>query len=368
MSLETLKNRLRYDDTLRYSQGESKGLDSNYTRLEQMGGTDQWTRMREDKLRSLMKVLFFSYQRAIIKFDNDDREFEFRCLINHDKLKVDYEDKILSIPFREKPVNKDIVVDTGTPEQDDNNKYRIKTGDTFLWLSGNEDYMPDTHWMIYLQYSEETAYFRGEIRLCEDIVEINGKKYYAWSSGPNEQEIVWNVKKGVIWNDLNYTKLLFITKTQETINYLQRFDRIKMANGKFDDDGNALYDWWEVKGVNTNYGDGIIRIAIGETYNNTPGEEGKAERDEKQAEQERAAAASEIKGDIYLYPYETKVFTVEDPIPGAAWSISNDKVAKIVKQDENSLTLEVTTGKSFKQGFDVIYNGTETLHVIIKSL
>jgi hypothetical protein len=23
----------------------------------------------------------------------------FRCLINHDKLKVDYEDKIISIPF-----------------------------------------------------------------------------------------------------------------------------------------------------------------------------------------------------------------------------------------------------------------------------
>ena len=240
--------------------------------------------------------------------------------------------------------------------------------------------MPDTHWIIYLQYSEETAYFRGEIRLCEDIVEINGKKYYAWSSGPNEQEIVWNVKKGVIWNDLNYTKLLFITKSDEAVSYLQRFDRIKLASGKFEMDENGefildengdripVYDWWEVCGVNSNYGEGILRLALKETYNNTPGEEGKAEKDEKAAEDAAAAQQSGIQGDIVLYPYEVKVFSVSDPIPGAAWSISNNNVARIVKQDSSSLTLEVTTGKSFKQGFDIIYNETNKLHVVIKSL
>jgi len=40
----------------------------------------------------------------VIVFDKDDRQLHFRCLINHDKLKVDYEDKILSIPYREVPV------------------------------------------------------------------------------------------------------------------------------------------------------------------------------------------------------------------------------------------------------------------------
>ena len=127
---------------------------------------DQWTRMREDKLRSLKKTLRYSYQAAIVqKYDvsaNSDArwlislatkiekyatltiaeraaltdelaaaaqkypELEgvdptsqesiaifqnladrqvsaspyFRCLINHDKLKGDYEDKVLSIPYR----------------------------------------------------------------------------------------------------------------------------------------------------------------------------------------------------------------------------------------------------------------------------
>lgn len=380
MSIETMKKRLSYDAKQRYNPGESQGLDSNFARLEQAGGTDQWSRLKKDKLKSLMKALFFSYQAAVIRFDNDNREFDFRCLINHDKLKVDYEDKILSIPFNEVPVNGNEAVDVGTPTIEDPSRYRVKTGDTFTWLSGNEDYMPDTHWIIYLQYSEETAYFRGEIRLCEDIVEINGKKYYAWSSGPNEQEIVWNVKKGVIWNDLNYTKLLFITKSDEAVSYLQRFDRIKLASGKFEMDENGefildengdripVYDWWEVCGVNSNYGEGILRLALKETYNNTPGEEGKAEKDEKAAEDAAAAQQSGIQGDIVLYPYEVKVFSVSDPIPGAAWSISNNNVARIVKQDSSSLTLEVTTGKSFKQGFDIIYNETNKLHVVIKSL
>ena len=68
------------------------------------GYADPLVRLREDKLRSMKRALYNSYQAAVIKFDKDDRDFSFRCLINHDKLKVDYQDKILSIPFREIPV------------------------------------------------------------------------------------------------------------------------------------------------------------------------------------------------------------------------------------------------------------------------
>ena len=68
------------------------------------GYANPLVRIREDKLRSLKRALYNSYQSAVIVFDKDDRQLHFRCLINHDKLKVDYEDKILSIPFREVPV------------------------------------------------------------------------------------------------------------------------------------------------------------------------------------------------------------------------------------------------------------------------
>ena len=153
---------------------------------------DQFTRMREDKLRSLKKALHYSYQTAVIQKYNIQQDKDnqtnpyFRCLINHDKLKVDYEDKILSIPFEENSV-------TINPVKD--NKDMIETGfhngTVFTWIHGNrQDWVPDTHWIVYMQYSEETAYFRGEIREAAEEITItddkgNSHTYFGWTSGPN---------------------------------------------------------------------------------------------------------------------------------------------------------------------------------------
>ena len=71
-------------------------MDNLNKRLQYAGGIAQEDRMDADKLRSLKKALLYSYQAqtAILK---DNREF--KCLINHDKLKEDYDDKIISIPY-----------------------------------------------------------------------------------------------------------------------------------------------------------------------------------------------------------------------------------------------------------------------------
>ena len=61
-----------------------------------------------------------------------------RALINPDKTKQDYDDKILSIDYG-----------------------ILELGDVFKWVGTN------THWIIYLQALTEDAYFRGEIRLCK---------------------------------------------------------------------------------------------------------------------------------------------------------------------------------------------------------
>jgi len=82
-------------------------------------------------------------------------------------------------------------------------------------------------------------------------------------TGPNETTALWNIKKNVTWNDLNYTKLLYITKDEDTLAFFQRFDRI-IINGKP----------WEVQAYNENYStnknngidSGIIRVALKETY------------------------------------------------------------------------------------------------------
>jgi len=72
-----------------------------------------------------------------------------------------------------------------------------------------------------MQYSEETAYFRAEIRKADEEIEIitideegneSSVTYRGWMTGPNETTALWNTKKNVTWNDMNYTKLLYITK------------------------------------------------------------------------------------------------------------------------------------------------------------
>jgi len=38
-------------------------------------------------------------------------------------------------------------------EEDNVTVYRVRPGDTFQWISGNDGYMPNSYWIIYLQYS-----------------------------------------------------------------------------------------------------------------------------------------------------------------------------------------------------------------------
>jgi hypothetical protein len=84
-------------------------------------------------------------------------------------------------------------------------------------------------------------------------------------SGPNEKKIVWKNKQNVEWNDLNYSKLLYITRNDETVHYFKRFDRV-IVNGQP----------WQVQAYNENYGSkgnqpdsGIMRVALKEAYTDT---------------------------------------------------------------------------------------------------
>ena len=318
-------------------------------------------RLREDKLRSLKRAIYDSYQSAVIVFDKDDRQYHFRCLINHDKLKVDYEDKILSIPFRQIPVEyendkslsmADKIVDTGTPGQfldeaglpvinDEDGTttfYRVKAGDTFKWISGNEGYMPDSYWIIFLQYSEETAYFRGQIRKADDLIQIipieeDGSEgdpliYHGWTTGPNETQAIWNVKKGVVWNDLYYHKILYITKDENTQAYFRRFDRV-IINGQT----------WQVQGYNDNYGTtsknytgGMIRVALKETYTSTNEILKKIEEQDEEYDRQ-------IIGPITIQSYDVVTYYV--PNGTGLWDVPAASPLKVLLNENGKLKVEV---------------------------
>lgn len=93
-------------------------------RINYRGGANQQNRMIQDKLKSLKKALLYSYQAATAVL-KDGRQF--RCLINPDKNKPDYDNKIISIPFKDVCLNEPKV---GTTTQG-TVQIGMKPGDVF---------------------------------------------------------------------------------------------------------------------------------------------------------------------------------------------------------------------------------------------
>jgi hypothetical protein len=298
------------------------GLNKLKTRLNYQGG-NQEGRIQRDKLNSLKKALLYSYQAATVILQ-DGREF--RALMNPDKLKPDYDNKIISIPFEDVCLNKSSTEKTSIGQE----VIGMKPGDIFTWKETN------TFWIVYLQYLEENAYFRAECRLCEEEeVLLGDKKYRAYVRGPIETSIPWNIKNNIVWNTPNYSLIMYIPKEEYTLEYLQRFAKVKF-NGKN----------WEVQTINSYYGDGIIQVCLKESYLNTMEESGGAVKEEKPE-----LGEIYIDGPANVQPYDTAKYKIQG-LEGGSWEISNNK-AIFIKKDDNSAVIEITTGKS--GSFDLTY-------------
>lgn len=295
-------------------------VDTLSMRLRYAGGGKADDRMTADKLKTLKKALLYSYQ-AETAILADGREF--RCLINPDKLKNDYDNKILSIPYHDICLNSEFLdVPTSLAEEPTN----IKVGDIFTWKENG------TKWIVYLQFLEESAYFRAEIRLCSNEIEINGKRYWAYVRGPVETTIRWNQKSNIVWNDLNYSKILYVGENEDTLT-LQRFDIVKV-------DGKN----YQVQVVNKDTAsDGILIIYLKEYFTNSVEEENPQVEDE--------IIESQIIGDQVVYPYDIKTYLID--AFGGEWAVSN-KNAKILASTDSEVKIEVVSGKSCK--FDLIYS------------
>lgn len=320
------------------------GLDNMKTRLSYRGG-NQEHRMQQDKLKTLKRALLYSYQAATARLA-DGREF--RCLINPDKINNDYDNKILSIPYKDVCLNKPRIGKTTEGEEETG----IKAGDVFEWVETG------TYWIIYLQYIEEDAYFRAQIRRCEGEVEINDTKYKVYVRGPVETTIQWNQKKGDTWNDINYSQILYITKNEETLDYFHRFTKIKM-------DGN----WWEVKVVDFYSGDGVIEVVLGEWYNNTIAEEAWKEKEEQPKPEPPVEDSVYIDGPTEVYAYDDNLkYTIKNA-GGGTWVLTTKK-ATLRASDPQTALLQITTGRSGE--ITLIYRREDypdvTLPIVIKSI
>ena len=289
-------------------------------RINYHGGGCQVDRMIEDKQRSLNKALLYSYQSTTAVL-SDGREF--RCLINPNKISMELDDKVLSIPF------KDICLNNARPEEETTSEGKeiigVQCGDTIEWKDNG------THWIIYSQFLQERAYFRGLMRQCEaEPLEINGQRFWYYLKGPDEKGIDWQKTKHFIFNELNYTVEIYISKTKETKEFFHRFKKLNIQGKPF-----------EVQAVDELTTDGILTVYLKEDYTNEWAPE---EMPKVKPEVSIPANMVRIDGPTQVYPYDIVEYNILNTT-GGKWLLSNGR-AKILNQSEKSVKIEITTGKS----------------------
>ena len=275
------------------------------------------------KYKSFISSLRNSYQAEWVTLnENEENESRWRCLINPDKLKEDYDQKEISIDF-----------ESG-----------IKNGDVFYWNRTGK------HWLVYLQDYNEEAYFRASIRRCD--YQING--HWVYVRGPVETALVWRQKHQIEFNELNYSILMYIQKNDETEELFKRFQKIQF-------DGHT----WRVAAVDKYSQDGIIEVYLEEYFDNPI-----ADAEEPIPTVEPDITQPYIDGPQVVRPYDTDLSYSIVGLNSGKFVVNSNKV-KIINTTETSCVIEILVGKSGK--FTLTYKSDNeqgedvTLDVTIKS-
>jgi hypothetical protein len=316
------------------------GIENQAVLLGINGGFSQQDRMIYDKRRSLDRALKYSYQAANIKADVSDKPI--RCLINPDKLKQDYDDKIISVHK-----------ETG-----------LKPGDIFEWLGTN------THWLIYLQDLTELAYFRGDIRRCSYEIawedEDGYHSTYAAVKGPVETKINYIQKHDISIDTPNYSLNILLPRTEAISKYFRRYSKFYLQGT---DEGSPQV-CWRVEATDWISTPGILEVNAVEYYINETEddlEKGlvgglivKPESPNTEAEEIM------ISGETFIKPKRTYEYTYSG-LNNGQWSI-NKKYPITLKVDEkNPLKVYIKWNSSFSGEFDLTF-GNFTKKIIVESL
>ena len=205
--------------------------------------------MIRDKRKALDHATKYSYQAVRIKKvqDKDDIDKDcsqcptVRALINPDKLKFDYDQKILSVGF----------------------EHNFHSGDIFEWARTN------SYWIILTQDLDEVAYFRGTIRRCsyqicwidEDDIE---HKVYCAVRGPVETKIDDYDRHNILFNDPNYSLDIYMPKNSLTMNRFKRYDKFYLMGADDPDDKIC----WRVEATDSISTPGILELQATEYFSN----------------------------------------------------------------------------------------------------
>lgn len=333
-----MKGRLGVYDKRPFEPDECSvdGVISQATRLRQAGGNRQQERMIKDKRRSLDSAVWNSYQAAeIIKVGAADRK-PVRALINPNKLKQDYDDKVVSVGF----------------------EHDIKCGDVFEWLGTH------THWLVYLQDLTELAYFRGDIRKCSYEInwedESGSHTTYAAVRGPVETKINFIQKHGISIDTPNHSLSLLLPKNEDTLNYFKRYEKFYLQN----DD-----TCWRVEATDWISTPGILEVTAVEYFANEVEDDiengivgGKLEPIKDPNED----ALIEIVGETFIKVKKSYSYSFSGDLTDS-WKVDKKYPIELLIDPQDSKKVVLKWNSSYSGQFDLYY-GPHKKTIVVESL
>ena len=313
------------------------GVEDQHIRLQQAGGNRQQERMIKDKRRSLDSAVWFSYQGAeVLKTDAENRE-PVRALINPNKLKQDYDDKIISIGY----------------------EYDFTPGTVFEWVGTN------TYWLVYLQDLTELAYFRGDIRKCSYEIkweDEEGNLYHTYAAvrGPVETKINFIQKHGISVDSPNHSLNILMPKTEEALEYFKRYTKFYLQG----DD-----TCWRVEATDWISMPGILEITAVEYFANEDEDDieagivgGLIEEIENPNNESR----DKILGEVFIKPKRTYEYEFNGTL-NAKWSVEKDCPVSIIVDKNNVRKITLKWEQSYSGQFELKY-GKYTKIIVVESL
>lgn len=296
----------------------------------------QHNRMVLDRKRSMHRALLYSYQAAWIKKDGVEDADWVRALINPDRVKFDYDEKIVSVDW----------------------EYDFHSGDTFEW--GRDT---GSHWIILKREDTELAYLRANIRRCQYLEATDPEtkeKFGQWCAirGPVETKINTVQKAGIVADVPNLTLDIYMADTEQNRRTFQRYSRFK-----FDD------RYWMVQAPDFISTPGVFNITVEEDYECHGNESLIEVVDPNPVVPD---TKNSILGDTFVKPLDPHTFRPRLALAAYEWSISlpaekNKEIDDVLEYKITGNEIEVTW-TAMTSGSYILHYGPLEKTVLVESL
>lgn len=349
MAQKLMAARMGNIDLPKYHKDTVDGANDMAKHLAMRGGFPQQERMIRDKRKSLDKATLYSYQAALVRkvypdgtefMEGTHPELPVRALINPDKTKFDYDNKIISIGF----------------------EHDFQPGDIFEWCRTN------TYWLITLQDYEEIAYFRAEIRRCDYQLEWlddgEKKKSFVSIRGPVETKINYIQKHGISVDTPNHSLHIYMPKNSDTMKQFRRYSKFYL--GEADDPDNKIC--WRVEATDSISTKGILEITAVEYYANeteddidnglvgafiTPVEDPNANKPDEE---------NIIIGDTFIKPKKEYIYYIKSTVQGDWYVTKNKRIPLTFERCETTEgypAVKIVWTSSYSGQFDLWYGDVD---------